>query len=51
MKNLLIIGFVWPEPTSTAAGTRILQLIDLFQKNNYKITFVCTSSKTKTLIT
>ncbi|WP_456377637.1 glycosyltransferase [Lutibacter sp.] len=47
MKNLLIIGFVWPEPTSTAAGTRMMQLIELFQKNNYTITFVCTASKTK----
>lgn len=47
MKNLLIIGFVWPEPKSTAAGTRMLQLIELFQKYNYKITFVSTASKTK----
>jgi len=47
MKNLLIIGFVWPEPRSTAAGTRMLQLIEVFKKNNYNITFVSTSSKTK----
>jgi glycosyltransferase involved in cell wall biosynthesis len=47
MKSLLIIGFVWPEPTSTAAGSRMLQLIELFQKNNYTITFVCSASKTK----
>jgi len=47
MKDLLIIGFVWPEPKSTAAGSRMLQLIELFQNNNYKITFVCTASKTK----
>ncbi|SNR36018.1 Glycosyltransferase involved in cell wall bisynthesis [Lutibacter flavus] len=46
MKNLLIIGFIWPEPSSTAAGTRMLQLIELFQKNNYNITFVSTSLKT-----
>jgi len=47
MKNLLIIGFVWPEPSSTAAGTRMLQLIEVFKKNNYNITFASTSSKTK----
>ncbi|MFA5298935.1 MAG: glycosyltransferase [Lutibacter sp.] len=47
MKNLLIIGFVWPEPNTTAAGSRMLQLIDLFQKNGFKITFICTASKTK----
>lgn len=47
MINLLIIGFVWPEPNSTAAGSRMLQLVDLFQKNGFTITFVCAASKTK----
>lgn len=46
MKKLLIIGFVWPEPSSTAAGTRMLQLIELFQKNNFNITFACSAAKT-----
>lgn len=43
-KKLLIIGFVWPEPNSTAAGTRMLQLIYFFQKYDYKITFVSIAS-------
>ena len=47
MKNLLIIGFVWPEPNSTAAGSRMLQLIDLFQENGFTITFVCAASKSE----
>ena len=46
MKKLLIIGFVWPEPNSTAAGTRMMQLIELFKKSNYSIYFACTASKT-----
>lgn len=45
-KNLLIIGIVWPEPETTAAGTRMLQLIELFQKENYQITFCSTALKT-----
>jgi glycosyltransferase involved in cell wall biosynthesis len=45
MKNLLIIGFIWPEPNSTAAGSRMLQLIDIFQKNGFAVTFVCAASK------
>lgn len=45
-KHLAIIGTVWPEPTSTAAGSRMLQIIDLFQKQNFKITFLCSASKT-----
>ena len=38
-KSLLIIGKVWPEPNSSAAGTRMMQLINLFQKLGYHITF------------
>jgi len=45
-RSLLIIGFVWPEPNSTAAGNRMLQLISFFQKNDFKITFVSTAAKT-----
>lgn len=42
-KRLLIIGFVWPEPKSSAAGSRMMQLIDLFQKQGYGITFASTA--------
>ena len=38
-KALLIIGFVWPEPNSSAAGGRMMQLISLFQKQGFQITF------------
>ncbi|MGH2667229.1 glycosyltransferase family 4 protein [Flavobacterium sp.] len=37
--TLLIIGLVWPEPESSAAGARMLQLIELFQKQGYYIVF------------
>ena len=39
MQSLLIIGFVWPEPNSSAAGGRMLQLISLFQKQGFAVTF------------
>ena len=42
-KSLLIIGCVWPEPRSSAAGNRMMQLIDLFQGNGFNITFVTTA--------
>jgi O-antigen biosynthesis protein len=38
-QNILIIGSVWPEPSSSAAGTRILQLMELFNSLGWKITF------------
>jgi len=44
-KNLLCIGQVYPEPSSSAAGVRLLQLFDLFINDGYKITFATTSSK------
>lgn len=46
MKTLLIIGFVWPEPNSSAAGTRLLQIIKLFEKHQFKITFASAASET-----
>jgi len=45
MKKVLIIGTVWVEPNSSAAGSRMLQLIELFLKNKCKITFTSTAQK------
>ena len=45
-KKLLIIGFVWPEPKSSAAGSRMIQLIHLFKNEGFKITFASSSSRT-----
>ncbi|MBF4514805.1 glycosyltransferase family 4 protein [Flavobacterium sp. ANB] len=39
VKKLLIIGFVWPEPNSSAAGGRMMQLISIFGANGFEITF------------
>ncbi|WP_044403938.1 glycosyltransferase [Lacinutrix sp. Hel_I_90] len=44
-KTLLIIGFVWPEPKSSAAGSRMMHLINLFQSKNYDITFATACAK------
>ena len=44
MKNLVIIGKVFPEPNSTAAGYRMIQLMDLFLTQNYQITFLSTAT-------
>jgi len=38
-QHVLIIGFVWPEPNSSAAGGRMLQLISIFKEQGYPITF------------
>lgn len=46
-KKLLIIGFVWPEPKSSAAGSRMMQLIAFFQNQNYQITFASPCAKSE----
>lgn len=45
--KLLIIGLVYPEPTSSAAGSRMLQLMEAFQASEYQITFASTAQKTE----
>jgi glycosyltransferase involved in cell wall biosynthesis len=43
-KKVLFIGMVWPEPTSSAAGTRILQLVNLFLANGDEVHFASAAS-------
>ena len=49
-KKVLIIGFVWPEPKSSAAGSRMMQLIEAFKLVDYKITFACAASKNENAV-
>jgi len=42
--KVLIIGLIWPEPSATAAGVRMIQLIEFFQYYNFEIVF-CSSAK------
>jgi glycosyltransferase involved in cell wall biosynthesis len=43
--RLLIISSVWVEPNSSAAGARMLQLIALFQKQGFSISYASTSKE------
>lgn len=44
-RKVLFIGLVWPEPTSSAAGTRILQLVQLFLASGDEVHFASAASK------
>lgn len=46
-KQLLVIGLVWPEPNSSAAGTRILQLMDLFLAQDFEIIFASAAQESE----
>jgi histidinol phosphatase-like enzyme len=48
--SVLIIGTVWPEPNSTAAGNRILQIIEQFQLQNWDVIFACSAAKSEFMI-
>lgn len=50
MKTLLIIGYVWPEPNSSAAGSRMLQLIHFFQQHGYQVTFASPAQRTEHMV-
>ncbi len=39
MTRLLVIGYVWPEPGSSAAGNRMMQLLQLFVQQRWQIIF------------
>lgn len=43
--NVLVISNVWVEPDSSAAGSRMLQLLDLFLSKNWAVTYVSTASQ------
>jgi len=44
-KTLLVIALVCPEPASTAAGVRMMQLLEVFKKQGYGITVASAASK------
>ena len=47
MNKLLIISSVWVEPNSSAAGSRMLQLIRFFQTQKYSIAYASTASESE----
>ncbi|MBO0593737.1 glycosyltransferase [Cellulophaga sp. E16_2] len=46
MQKVLFIGVNWPELT-TAAGTRIMQLLQVFLQKDYQVTFASTASESQ----
>ncbi len=50
LRSVLIIGYVWVEPNSSAAGSRMLQLLEQFLKSGDKITFASPAQKSEKAI-
>ena len=43
--KLLVIGYVWPEPRSSAAGGHMLQVLECFLDDGWQITFASPASE------
>jgi glycosyltransferase involved in cell wall biosynthesis len=43
--NVLVIGYVWPEPASSAAGYRMLALLHAFRRQGWQVTFASPAEK------
>ncbi|KIA85400.1 glycosyltransferase [Flavobacterium sp. AED] len=50
VQKLLVIGFVWPEPNSSAAGGRMMQLISLFKAQGFSITFASPAQNSEFMV-
>jgi glycosyltransferase involved in cell wall biosynthesis len=48
--HVLILGFVWPEPNSSAAGGRMVQLIRIFKDQGFEVTFASSASDSDYMI-
>jgi hypothetical protein len=46
-QKLLILGTVFPEPNSSAAGGRMVQLMELFQQHGWEITFASAAAESE----
>lgn len=47
MQRILIIGKVWPESRSSAAGSRMMQLIHLFLEQGWQVNFASTANQSE----
>ncbi len=47
LQKVLIIGKVWPEPKSSAAGSRMMQLIHFFLAQDWEVSFASASNESE----
>lgn len=45
MSVLLVVGYVWPEPKSSAAGSRMLSLLSMFRAQGWSVIFASPAEK------
>jgi glycosyltransferase involved in cell wall biosynthesis len=50
MKKVLVIGYVWPEPNSSAAGTHMMSLLNAFTAQNWQVEFATPAQRTEHMV-
>ncbi|MFT6909558.1 MAG: glycosyltransferase involved in cell wall biosynthesis [Oleiphilaceae bacterium] len=50
MKKVLVIGYVWPEPNSSAAGSHMLSILRQYTQQNWQVEFATPSQPTEHMI-
>ena len=50
MKKVLAIGYVWPEPNSSAAGSHMMSLLRLFKRQGWSVEFATPAQETDHMI-
>lgn len=50
MKKVLVIGYVWPEPNSSAAGTHMMSLLTVFKAQNWTVEFATPAQRTEHMV-
>ncbi|KZN63845.1 hypothetical protein N473_16130 [Pseudoalteromonas luteoviolacea CPMOR-1] len=50
MNKVLVIGYVWPEPNSSAAGMHMLSLLQLFKSQGWQVEFASPAQQTEHMV-
>jgi len=50
MKKILVIGYVWPEPNSSAAGSHMMSLLRLFRQQHWQVEFATPAQPTDHMV-
>lgn len=50
MKKILVIGYVWPEPNSSAAGSHMISILRLYKQQNWEVEFATPAQATEHMI-
>jgi len=50
LKKILVIGYVWPEPNSSAAGSHMMSILRLYKKQGWQVEFATPAQATEHMI-